>query len=232
MQWWLGHFGRLGRYMRDVTIDSLSNAHEEHVSAQAQITADHRRVYGPVNFSAQSFFHAALRKRPEVIFERPKKGAPQLPIVNGRVVIFWRYANRDGVDVLTRRFGSSPSRIAAFEMAPAAHQEVLDLDVNGELLLTPADIALLEKVEETAAIKEAVAYPVTVIAYSSNAGGLYQILCADADLKGDGMLRLSSIVTLSADLRRQSQDSSPAIKRFDQGAKKQFDLKPKTGNDG
>ncbi|MBT2520915.1 hypothetical protein [Arthrobacter sp. ISL-28] len=232
MQWWLGRYGRLGRFMREVTTKSLAGAHEEHMNAQAQITANHSRVYGPVNFSTQDFFHAALRKRPEVTFEQPRPGASKLPIVNGRAVVFWRYANRDGVDVLTKKFGTSGSRVAAFNMAKTARQEILDLDVDEELQLTAADLAFLEKVEDAAAIEEGRFYPVTVVAYSSNVSGLYQILCADAELNDDGTLSLNDVQTLSTDLREQAQAERAVAKRFDNGPKKQFNLKSKTGNEG
>jgi len=233
MQWWLGRFGRLGRFMHATAVDSLSNAHEEHMNAQAQITADHSRVYGPVNFSAQHFFHAALRNRPEVTFERPRWGASKLPVVNGRAVVFWRYANKDGVDVLTKKFGTSGSRVAAFKMTKTAYQETLDLDVDEELQLSAADLAFLEKVQDAASIEEGTVYPVTVVAYSSNVTGLYQVLCADAELNEDGTLKLSDMQTLSTDLREQAHEGlGAAIKRFDHGSKKHFDLKPKTGNEG
>ncbi|MCQ6271007.1 hypothetical protein M8J71_10980 [Pseudarthrobacter sp. R1] len=232
-QWWLERYGRLGHFMRKVTIESLRNAHEEHANAQAQITANHSRVYGPVNFSAQDFFHAALKSRAEVSFERPRPGASRLPVVNGRAVVFWRYANKEGVDVLTKTFGTSGHRIAAFNMERTARQEVLDLDIDEDLQLTAADVAFLEKMEEVIATEEEEAvYPVTVVAYSSNVSGLYNILCADAKLNNDGTLGLSDINSLVTDLREQPLARSSESKRFDQAPKKQFNLKSKTGNEG
>lgn len=233
MQWWLERFGRLGRFMHTTVVDSLNNAHEEHMDAQAKITADHRRVYGPVNSSAQYFFHEALKNRPEVTFERPRRGASKLPVVNGRTVVFWRYANKDGVDVLAKKFGTSSSRVATFKMEKTAHQEILDFGIDEELKLSTADTAFLEKVQDANSLEEGTVYPVTVVAYSSNVAGLYEVLCADAELKEDSTLTLSNIQTLSKDLREQARDGLRASsKRFDQGPKKQFDLKAKTGNEG
>lgn len=231
MQWWLGRYGRLGRFMHDLTIDSLHHAHDEHMNAQAQITADHRRVYGPINFTAQDFFHKGLKERPEVIFKQPRPGVPKLPIVNGRVVIFWRYANKDGVDVLAKKFGTSDARIAAFSMEVAARQEVLDFEVNESLPLTTDDRAFLEKLKAASSLEESACHPVTVMAYASNAAGLYQVLCADAQLNGDGTLKLTDVHLLSADRRQASQGRSVEFKRFDQAPRKSLPLKPKTGNE-
>jgi hypothetical protein len=229
MEWWLARFGRLGRFMHDTTIESLSNAHEEHTNAQEQITAGHSRVYGPVNFTAQDFFHRSLKGRPEVTFERPRRGAQRLPVVAGRTVVFWRYANKDGVDVLTTKFGTSESRLAAFKMARTPYQEVMPLDHDDELKLSADDLAFIERLGDAASVDEESVYPVSVVAYSSNVAGLYQVLCADAEINGDGTLELGDIQRISTDLRGHAEGSK-AVKRFDQGVKKQFDLKSKTAN--
>lgn len=232
MHWWLERFGRLGHFMHKLTIESLGNAHEEHANAQAQITAEHSRVYGPVNFTAQDFFHKALKRRHDVFFVPPRRGVPKIPVVNGRAVVFWRYANRDGIDVLMKKFGTSSSRVAAFNMAITARQEALELDDDEDLQLTAADRAFLEKVEAAASVAEKSVYPVTVVAYSSNVAGLYHVLCADAQLNGDGTLELTDTHVLSMDLREPAQGATSDVKRFDQAPKKQFDLKSKTGNEG
>lgn len=229
LEWWLARFGRLGRFMHDTVIESLSSAHEEHTNAQDQVTAGHSRVYGPVNFTAQEFFHRSLKGRPEVAFERPRRGAQRLPIVGGRTVVFWRYANRDGVDVLTTKFGTSESRLATFNMTRTPYQEVMPLDHDGELKLSADDLAFVEKLGDAASLDEASVYPVTVVAYSSNVAGLYQVLCADAAINGDGTLELSDIQMISTDVRRNAE-AFTAEKRFDRVVRKQFDLKSKAAN--
>jgi hypothetical protein len=232
-QWWLERFGALGRFTQEAMLEALNTAHDEHMNAQAQISAGHRRVYGPVNFSAQDLFYKALGKRPEVSFIQPKRGVRKLPVINGRAVVFWRYANKDGVDILLKKFATSDARIAAFNMAVAAQQEVMALDIDEQLQLTGADRAFLEQVEDAASAGDSEVYPVTVVAYSSNVAGLYEILCADAQLNADGTLKLTDIHTLST-ARREPASVAPhtEVKRFDKAPRKQFDLKPKTGNEG
>lgn len=233
VRWWLERFGALGRFTQEAMLEALNTAHDEHMNAQAQISAGHRRVYGPVNFSAQDLFYKALGKRPEVSFVQPKRGVRKLPVINGRAVVFWRYANKDGVDILLKKFATSDARVAVFSMAVTAQQQVMALAIDEELRLTRADRAFLEQVEDAASVGDSGVYPVTVVAYSSNVAGLYEILCADAELNADGTLRLMDIHTLSTGRLEPARVGPNAeVKRFDKAPRKQFDLKPKTGNEG
>lgn len=234
MYWWLERFERFGRELHDLTRDSVLTAHEEHTDAQAQISAPHHRVYGSINSSAQYLFTEGLKKHSEVLFLPPKPRAPKLPIVNGRVVVLWRYANREGIDVFLKKFATSGSRVATFDMAVRASQPSLGSEVDINMNLTEEDEQFLETVK-SATVAESVPesrYPVVVVAYASNAAGIYQAVGADAYLQDDGTLKLMNLHRM--DGFRQETPKVPAgdtSKRFDLAPRKPLTLESKTGND-
>lgn len=233
VDWWLHRFGRFGRVVQKLAQDSVLDAHEEHAQAQDQISAPHRRVYGSVNSSAQYMFVQGLREYPDVYFQPPKSGAPQLPVVNGRVVVLWRYANRDGIDVLSRKFATSSSRTSTFDMPVVPKQATFDFEVDEDLRLTDEDKQLLECLESAASSEMAPGsrLPVVVLAYASNAAGIYRAVGADAQLRADGTLALQDVHDFRPTAQEPTKGMADGHKRFDRIPRKPFVLEAKTGNE-
>lgn len=234
INWWLERFGRFGRHLHDLAYESMRTAHEEHADAQSIISAPHRRVYGSVNYSAQYLFNTSLKDHPDVSFLPPKRGATKLPVVNGRVIVLWRYANRDGMDLFLQKFATSGSRAATFEMSRQPSQPSLGAEVDIDMNLTDSDKEFLATLASAAdgASDLGTYYPVVLVAYASNASGIYQAVGADASLKDDGTLNLTNLEYMKGIRHNEPKLRAASVsKRFDLAPRKPLVLKSKIENE-
>lgn len=232
-EWALSKFDAHGPFFIKSVAELVRATHEEHSRAQAEISSRRQGVYGQTNQDAQSRFRDICRdSNVPLISVKPR--SPKVALLNGYIVIIWRYGHTENVDVLAKRFGTSEYRSAHFTKTPPADSmtPLFEMEISPEL--SEEDKKLLQAVKGVAKKSngESKYYPVIVFAYASNASGIHKAIAAEAALLDDGRLKLEEICNFSDAVNNPSQTSDNEIsKRFDQAPPRPTGIKARTSND-
>lgn len=230
--WAFGQFDMEAPFVTGDLLKILAETHAEHSRAQSEVNTDSERVYGSVNLELQSRVRAACQKRAfhTVLV---KKGTPRVPVINGKLVLFWRFGKTGQIDAEMKRYATSEYRGLSFFVRPSVEKQFTLFEVEQpQDDLSDEDRELLTEIRKLSKISEAddEFLPVVMIAYASSSAGIHKIFGADASLKDDGCLELSSLCDLSAAL--MTTESQPGTKKtFDRAPKRIPALKPKVVND-
>lgn len=227
--WALERFGTLGKQLPGMIREALADCHEEHANAQMQINSTNQRAYGAVSYTVQERLHTVLAGQSGVEFKRPGKGKPKILVVNGTMLVPWRYSGSATANLLERRYAKSDSRIATFSTPLGNVQGMLDLGDENYEPPTPEELELLESLQALGESEAQEFHRVVVIAYASNPRALHKVVWADASLNDDGTLNMDNIqVLFNAEVAETNGASEP--KRFDTQPRRGFNLKSKQSN--
>lgn len=228
--WVFQRFGALGKLLSATVTETLVDCHNEHADGQAMIKSRNRRAYGTVSYTVQERLVEALAGKEGVEFRRLGKGKPRVLMVNGTILVQWRYSKSAVKDLLERKYGTSESRIATFQIPIGPQQGVFDLGQNERVSLTPEETELVETLRALSEAESREHHRVVVIAYASDARALHKVLWADAALNDDGTLKVENLQLLfNADAEDVVVSSDR--KRFDQQPRREFGLAPKYVNE-
>lgn len=227
--WAFQRFGVLGNSLPGIVADAIVGCHDEHADAQSMIRSSNKRAYGTVSYTVQERLHEALAGKEGVEFKPLGKGKPKVLVINGTVLVQWRYSKSPATDLLMKKYATSDSRVGTFTLPIGATQGMLDLGDGARASLSEAELELVESLKVLAESEPAEHHRVVVIAYASSSRSLHQVAWADAKLNADGTLLLENVQTLHTADTAEIAESSEA-KRFDSQPRREFGLVPKQVN--
>lgn len=171
----------------------IRGCHEKMANAQAEADMKHAGVYGLIWRKCLDEFVTELGRLPsaEII---PRHGY-KLVSFNGVVLFPWRFARERAIDVGSRRFAVSDTRVSLFAERRDDTQQRLDIEFEHPEL-SDEERDLLDA--EGKALEEVLVNDrrVLVVPYASNPSALHSIDWGEATLGIDGYLTFSSMESL------------------------------------
>lgn len=230
--WWFEQFDHHGRLVFDSVTTIIAETQEEYARAQAEITSGNNRAYGQINQDAQGRLRSLAARSESLELRTIKKGAPRVVCVNNKIIVLWRYAKTESVDILSTKFASSEYRAKHFNL-PWNEPNVLPFHIDLPTELTDEDRELVEhlrKINDGPDTPPST-MPVVIFAYASDPNGVYKALGAEALLKDNGTLKLHNPHDFTDRLNNSINNDVQTSKGFDQAPRKAFNLRVKTSNE-
>lgn len=191
--WALRTLGPDGVLVREQISTIIRDCHESLANAQAEADMKHTGVYGQIWRKCLDEFVAVLGRLPsaEIV---PRRGY-KLVSFNGVVLFPWRFARERSMDVGSRPFAVSETRVSLFTLERDASQQRLDIEFEHPEL-TDEERQLLNA--ESKALEEALSTQprVVVVPYASSPLALHSIDWGEAVLATDGYLNFTSLESL------------------------------------
>ncbi|TDV52212.1 hypothetical protein [Actinophytocola oryzae] len=184
-RWSIETFGAHGVHIRNQV--SLLVRDEHTASADAQDASGHRSksVYGEFWRGILERFEE-FGKLPGAALIRPGRAPYNIPVINGVALFPWRYGRSRDRDLTTTPFVTSEARTAMLDLRVATQPE-LNLGLPRPEL-TEEEQQLTEVVEAAMADAKVSSNKLVVVAVSSSAIALHDIIWGDVTLSDDGYL--------------------------------------------
>lgn len=199
-EWALKTFGQDGVLIREQIPKIIQECHENMADSQAAAEMPHAGPYGYIWRKCLYEFSRVLGKLPtaEVI------SVPGYKLVsfNGVVLFPWRYAKEGKIDVESRQFAVSGTRLSLFTQPHGDPDSLLPIEF-GHPELTVEDRDYLDEAAKTLSDAFGGNPYVVVVPYASNPSALHSIGWGEAALGADGYLTFEKFETL-LDLGRSS----------------------------
>ncbi len=163
--------------------------HDEHLaSADAQEASGHRSrgVYGEFWRGILERFEQ-FGKLPGATLIHPGRASYSIPVINGVALFPWRYSRKRDGDLAATRFVTSEARAAMFDLSNVVMQPELNLGLPRPEL-TAEEQELAEIVEAAMSDAQVTSGKLVVVAISSSAIGLHDMMWGEVTLNDDGSL--------------------------------------------
>lgn len=217
--WALKTLGSDGVLVREQVPAIIRACHDKMANAQAEADMKHAGPYGYIWRRCLVEFSTVLGQLPSAeIIPVPRAGY-NLISFNGVVLFPWRFARERSVDLASKRFAISESRVSFFREKHVTSQPPLDFEFeHSELTAEEEDLLKFLDAERKALAGVLSDNPrVVVIPYSSNPVALHSIRWGEATLGEDGFLNFESLESLLDIGRSALAAVDPVGESFDDG---------------
>lgn len=219
--WALKTLGADGVLVRERIPAIIRDCHEKLANAQAEADMNHSGPYGYIWVRCLSEFSNTLGGLPSAELVSLPRAGYKLVSFNGVVLFPWRYAKERSVDIESRPFAVSDTRVSLFTQKREEAQPQLDITYeHPELTEEERDLLDAESLDaEGRALRETLStHPrVVVVAYASNPSALHRIAWGEATLGEDGYLTFASTESLLDIGSGSLVDVNPAEEGFSDG---------------
>ena len=192
-EWALKTFGQDGVLIREQIPAIIRECHEKMANSQAAAEMPHAGPYGYIWRKCLYEFSRVLGKLPtaEVISVPGYK----LVAFNGVVLFPWRFAKESTVEIESRRFAVSGTRLSLFTGQHGDPHSLLPIEFDHPEL-TDTEREFLDEAAKTLADTFDGNARVVVVPYASNPSALHSIGWGEAALGADGFLTFETFESL------------------------------------
>lgn len=214
--WALATLGPDGVLVREQIPVIIRACHEKMANAQAEADMKHSGPYGYIWRRCLDEFSSVLGRLPSAELITVPRSGHKLASFNGVVLFPWRFARERSVEVGTRPFAVSDTRVSLFTQKRGSSDARLDIEFEHSEL-TEEEHALLDAEGNALAATLATHPRVVVVPYASNPSALHSVEWGEATLGADGCLTFESLESLLDISGASLVEMNPVDEAFSEG---------------